>query len=200
MRRRLLLLVLALSPIAGCHSSSEPTPQSAPRHIRMLVSRYEGVHCAEVPLGKCVVAPSQATLTIPSPLALLKQALSAQQEITDQDDVWVYVTPKRQLTVLDFVQSNEHSGVKNGTIHLSFDFIQYDGDVGDLPSPMSCVLAFHIGRLDEGRYKLSVMNSYLHYLQMGKESEATPVPKHAIHPDIFWHQLEFPVKKGKGIR
>ena len=193
--RKVILLGILLS-VMGCDENPTPSsmPKSAPQQIRVIVEEYTGVESDQVPLGKCIAVPYPKIIKEdPSSLSLLQGALQKAPTLATDDAVWIYLTPKTRLTTLDFVKQNNLSQRSRNAFFLSFDFIRYAGPIKDLPSPMSCVVGFRLGKLPTGRYKVSVMNSDLEYQRIGKEAEATPVLKDRIHPGAFWYQIEFKV-------
>ena len=195
---RTAIVIALLLGVIGCTGkpSAPPASARAPQRIRVMVEKYSGRESTHVPLGKCAAVVYPPIIKeIPSFLGLLQEALRNPPVLTPDDDIWVCVTPKRQLlAALDFVKRNNLSQRTGNRFSLSFDFVQYAGPIEEHPGNMLCVIGFHLGKLPKGTYKVSIMNSFLQYQSVGKESEAKLVPKTKIHPDTFWYETEFAVK------
>ena len=193
-----LAIVLAMLGIAGCVGTSSVPSTSKPdnpQYIHVMAEKYYGRECHQVPLAKCVpIVYPPVIKEIPSFLGLLKESSKKPPVLTSEDDVWICVTPRRKLLTLDVVRTNMLSKrTENGTA-LSFDFIQYTGPIEEHPGNMTCVMAFQLGKLPKGVYKVSVLDSYLSYNKIGEEVKATLVPKLGIHPNTFWYEIALTVK------
>ncbi len=206
---RIILIALSLLLVIGLgifvyfnfKFSKRMGPKEGRESIWMyeIVEYYYGKDSENVPLGKCVAtAFPQIVRDRPASLSLLQEALHKPLKLTPYNDIIIIITPKELLTEYDFIKPNKYSKWENSVAHLSFDFIKYKGETLTKPRPMSCVIEFNLGRLKPGKYRASVMNSYLEYSQEGKESEAKVVPKSRIHPPTFWHEIEFTICKDGG--
>ena len=187
-----LLLVFTLSIFAGVANPSSGAGQ--PTVISMYTQRFIGEQCETVTLSKCVAVAYPIERDAPiSYLALMQKALRKRPSLHTGDDICILLTPKRMLIDLDYIKANQYSLWNDRTVTLSFDFVAYAGLIKHLPDQMSCVIMFQLGKLPAGDYRVSVMNGYFEYFEIGKESDAKPVPKTRIHPDTFWYDIGFTV-------
>ena len=205
--RSILMLVLPVV-VSACTKPVPPTGIPTTVHTEagiggkqvshefpMLCESYSDMRIKQIPLGKCIaLSHPKGSNNNSMQLDLFLNSLNESPRLISGDEIWIYMTPKNCLqSKHDFIKDNKSSKQNDNHFTLSFDYVNYMGGMRKSPDDMICLIAFNLGQLSAGKYKVSVVNDFFVYYERGHESKAGLIPKGEKNPDTFRYDIEFAV-------